>query len=157
MIGILKSDAKFRYIMLGRFKSDCDCYLDFGGRSSDVLWAKDEKEHIENMKALHNSFVENDKPEWLTWEDILEYERKMLETTENEEIDIYMHEGGHHWRRTHEVYTTGGEKFLHYMVKCVNCGIIGRRKDLQSPIERFGLYRDAKYDKCKRLELMREA
>lgn len=75
---ILKSDAKFRYMMLSRFKSDCDYYLGYGNRSSNALWAKDEKEHIENMKALHNSFVGDDKPEWLTWEDILEYERKML-------------------------------------------------------------------------------
>jgi hypothetical protein len=148
---ILQGDEKFRCMMLGRFQSDCDYYLGFGSRSSNVLWAKDEKEHIENMKALHNSFDDNGKPKGLTWEDILEYERKMLETTENEEIDIYMHENGHHWIRTHEVSTTGGEKFLHYMVKCVNCGIIGKRKDLQLPTERFGRYTDAKYEKCNKL------
>jgi hypothetical protein len=30
------------------------------------------------MKALWNSFSEEDKPEWLTWEEIEEYERMML-------------------------------------------------------------------------------
>ena len=43
----------------------------------NCLWAGDEKSQIENMKALWNSFPEEDKPEWLTWEDILEYEKQM--------------------------------------------------------------------------------
>lgn len=150
---ILKGDATFRYMMLGRFKSDCDYYLGFGSRSSNVLRAKDEKEQIENMKTLYNSFDEKDKPKFLTWEEILEYEKKMLEPSKIEEVDIYMREGAHYWIRTHEVSETGNGKFLHYMVRCLNCGIIGKRKDLQSPIVRFGRYRDAKYHNCKRLDL----
>lgn len=75
---ILKSNTTFRYMMLDRFKSDCEYYLNYGNRNSNALWSKDEKEHIENMKKLYDSFGENDKPEWLTWEQILEYERRML-------------------------------------------------------------------------------
>jgi hypothetical protein len=75
---ILKGDDKFRYMMLGRLKSDCDYYLGYGNRSSNRLWALEENEHIETMKALHNSFDENEKPEWLTWEQILDYERQMV-------------------------------------------------------------------------------
>lgn len=78
MKNILKSEKRFRYIMLGRFQSDCKYYLGFGGRNSGALWALDEKKHIKNMKDLYNSFDENDKPEWLTWEQILEYERQMV-------------------------------------------------------------------------------
>lgn len=151
---ILKRDDKFRSQLLGRLQSDCEYYLGFGNRSVNRLWANDVKDQIETMKSLHNSFEVNEKPEWLTWEEILEYERKMLETTNDEEIDSYKHEGGHHWTRTHEVSTTGGEKFLFYMVKCLNCGLIGKRKDLQSPIERYGRYADAKYATCKRLDLI---
>lgn len=65
-------------MMLDRFRSDCEYYLNHGNRSSKVLWSQDEKQHIENMKDLYNSFGENDKPEWLTWEQILDYERRML-------------------------------------------------------------------------------
>lgn len=78
MEDILKSEAEFRYMMLGRFREDCEYYLNYGNRNSKALWSLDERKHIENMKALHNSFEENDKPEWLTWEQILEYEKLML-------------------------------------------------------------------------------
>jgi hypothetical protein len=77
-MSLLKGDDKFRYGMLGRLKSDCDYYLGYGGRNAEhCLWAKDEKEQIEIMKALHNSFDESKKPEWLTWEQILYYEKQM--------------------------------------------------------------------------------
>jgi hypothetical protein len=76
---LLKGDDRFRYMMLGRLQSDCEYYLGFGSRNAEhALWAHDEKEQIETMKALHNSFGENDKPEWLTWEQILDYERQMI-------------------------------------------------------------------------------
>ncbi|MGY3386850.1 hypothetical protein ACVWZB_004804 [Paenibacillus polymyxa] len=74
----VKNNKRFEYSMLHRFMSDCDYYLNNGNRSSNVLWAKDEKEHIKNMKDLYNSFEEKEKPEWLTWEQILDYERRMI-------------------------------------------------------------------------------
>lgn len=72
-----KHEPKFRYMMLDRMRQDCDYYLGYGNRNAKQLWAGDEKAQIENMKALWNSFPEEDKPEWLTWEDILEYEKQM--------------------------------------------------------------------------------
>lgn len=79
MEGILKGDKRFRYMMLDRFRSDCEYYLGFGGRNAEhALWAHDEKRHIQNMKDLYNTFAEDEKPQWLTWEQILEYERQML-------------------------------------------------------------------------------
>lgn len=74
-----KYEPTFRYMILSRMKSDCDYYLGYGNRSYKSLWAGDEKDQIENMKALWNTFPEEDTPEWLTWEDILEYERLMCE------------------------------------------------------------------------------
>lgn len=68
----------YKYQFLSRFKMDCDYYLGFGGRLKNCLWAQDEKEHIENMKALWESFPTDLKPEWLPWKKIEEYERKML-------------------------------------------------------------------------------
>lgn len=73
----MKYDKKFRYMMLSRMKSDCDYYLGYGNRNAGQLWADDENAQIDNMKALWNSFSEEDKPEWLTWEELLEYEKQM--------------------------------------------------------------------------------
>lgn len=72
-----KYESKFRYMMLDRLRQDCNYYLNYGHQSPNVLWSKDEKAQIENMKAIWNTFSENDTPEWLTLDDILEFERKM--------------------------------------------------------------------------------
>ena len=74
---ILKSEDSYRYQLLSRLKMDCDYYLGYGNLSKNHLWAEDEKGQIETMKMLWKSFPDEDKPEWLTWEEILEYEEKM--------------------------------------------------------------------------------
>lgn len=70
---------RFNYMMLDRLRSDCDYYLGFGNRNKSRLCGGSVKEHIEKMKELHNSFPEGQKPEWLTYEGILEYEKRMNE------------------------------------------------------------------------------
>lgn len=70
-------EPKFRYMMLSRMKMDCDYYIRMGSDNPNHLWAGNEQSQIENMKALWNSFPEEDKPEWLTWDELLEYERKL--------------------------------------------------------------------------------
>lgn len=65
-------------MMLGRLESDCKYYLGYGNRNPKHLWAGDEKKQIEEMKRIYNSFTDDKKPEWLTWENILEYEKEML-------------------------------------------------------------------------------
>lgn len=72
-----KYEAKFRYMMLSRMKSDCNYCLGYSNRSTNHLWAGDEIGQIQNMKAIWNTFPEEDKPEWLTWDELLEYEQKM--------------------------------------------------------------------------------
>lgn len=67
----------YKYMILDRMKQDCNYYLGYGNRCKKCLFAGDEKEHIGDMKALWNSFPENAKPEWLTMEQIEEYEKKM--------------------------------------------------------------------------------
>lgn len=78
---LLKSDEKFRYMMLDRLKMDCKYYLGYGNKSKNVLWAGDEKEQIEAMKELWNSFNNDAKPEWLSWDDIKKYESEMVPTS----------------------------------------------------------------------------
>jgi len=68
-------DLKFQYMMLGRLKSDCDYFLGFGGRSERRLWAGNVKDQIKEMKERWNRLEV--KPEWLTMEQIEEYERQM--------------------------------------------------------------------------------
>lgn len=68
----------FKYMLLDRMKQDCKYYLGNGNRLKKYLWANDEKEHIENMKALWNSFPDEEKPEWLTMKQIETYEKEML-------------------------------------------------------------------------------
>lgn len=72
-----KHEKKFRYMMLDRLRQDCNYYLGYGKRGPKSLWAGEEKAQIQTMKDIWNTFEKNDTPEWLTWEDILEYERKM--------------------------------------------------------------------------------
>lgn len=74
---ISKSEKRFRYMLLSRMQSDCEYYLGNGNRSQNCLWGETETAHIGYMKTLWNSFSEKDKPEWLTYEQICEYERKM--------------------------------------------------------------------------------
>jgi hypothetical protein len=68
----------FDYMMLSRLESDCKYYLGNGNRNKKHLWAGDAKAQIKEMKKLYNELPENRKPEWLTYEEILEYEKLMI-------------------------------------------------------------------------------
>lgn len=71
---ILQAEDKFKYQLLSRLQMDCNYYLGHGNRQKKSLWAGDEREQIETMKKIWESFSINEKPEWLTWEEILNYE-----------------------------------------------------------------------------------
>jgi hypothetical protein len=72
-----KYEPRFRYMMLDRLRQDCDYYLRIKAGSPYILWAGDERAQIENMKAIWNTFPAEDKPEWLTWEDIENFAKRM--------------------------------------------------------------------------------
>ena len=71
-------EEKFNYMLLSRLQMDCNYYLGNGNKYKGHLWAKDEQKQIDKMKELYNSFKEDKKPEWLTYEQILEYEKLMI-------------------------------------------------------------------------------
>lgn len=72
-------DDKFRYQMLDRLRSDCKYYLGYGNRSANALWARgNEAGQILHMVALYQSFPDNEKPEWLTADDIESFAVQML-------------------------------------------------------------------------------
>jgi hypothetical protein len=77
---LLEREPSFRYQLLDRMRTDCDYYLSYGNRCPEKLWAGNEKKQIKIMKSLWNSFPADEKPEWLTWEQIEAYEKQMLNT-----------------------------------------------------------------------------
>lgn len=73
---ILHQDAEFRRRLLGRMKADCEYYFGYGNHCAKHLWAGNEKDQIRAMRALWNSLSPKEKPEWLTLEQIEEYDKK---------------------------------------------------------------------------------
>ena len=74
---IVNRDLRLRYMLLSRLQSDCEYYLNYGNRFPGCLWAGNEQKQIEVMIKLHESFNKDEKPEWLTMEEILENDKKM--------------------------------------------------------------------------------
>ena len=74
---VLQHDLRFRNMLLGRLQADCEYYLGFGNRSPRRSWAGSEKEQIEYMVKLYESFQEDEKPMWITMEKIKEYSKEM--------------------------------------------------------------------------------
>lgn len=71
-----KKDLKFRYMLLDRLKQDCKYYLQ-NGESPMCLWADTREEEIRTMIDIWNSFPDDDKPLWLTMDQIKEFAQKM--------------------------------------------------------------------------------
>ena len=69
---------RFNYMMLSRLQTDVKYYLGNGGKHAKHLWAENEQEHIKEMKKIYNWFKDDKKPKWLTWEQILEYEKELV-------------------------------------------------------------------------------
>lgn len=67
----------FKYQMLDRLRCDCNYFLGNGNRSENHLWSGNVAAHIADMKALYDSFPDGETPEWLTMEQIEEYEKQM--------------------------------------------------------------------------------
>lgn len=74
---IVQYDLKYRYMLLSRMQADCEYYLGYGCRNRKRLWAGDENRQIEYMLWIYDSFTENEKPVWLTREQIMEYAEEM--------------------------------------------------------------------------------
>lgn len=71
-------NPRYTYMTLSRCKMDCEYYLGNGHRTDRHLYMGNPQDHIELMKSLW-SYLE-ERPEWLTFDQILEYEKQMLNT-----------------------------------------------------------------------------
>lgn len=84
-----ENTRKADYMMLDRLRTDCEYFLGNGNGFLGSLYYKDIDKHIEEMKKLYESFSEQEKPEWISLEDIDNYKQKMnemIERSEEEEI-----------------------------------------------------------------------
>lgn len=83
-IWISQRDKKYRYMLLDRMRQDCEYYLN-GHKYVNHLWGKTEEEQIDYMLFIWDLFTENEKPEWLSREQIIEFGKRMgVEVKENE-------------------------------------------------------------------------
>ena len=79
------TNLEYNYMLLDRLKQDCEYFLGNGNGNVDTLWAKDIDEQIAKMKELYNSFTDDEKPEWITIDDINNYEKEMKELKNGKE------------------------------------------------------------------------
>lgn len=77
-------DNKFHYMMLSRLQGDCKYFLGNGCGSVNNLWADSVSEHIAEMKRLYD--IVPVKPEWLSMEEIIQYDKDMTAQIEIQEI-----------------------------------------------------------------------
>lgn len=71
------SSLDFKFQLLSRMKMDCNYFLGAGHRHAKCLWAEDVKTQLKYMRYIWESLPKNQKPEWLTLDDITRYERLM--------------------------------------------------------------------------------
>lgn len=80
---VLEHDAKFRYMLLSRMKMDMEYYFGYGNRGTNQMWSGTAELQIEHMREIWNSFA--DKPEWLTIEQIDDYETRLVEVSDGQQ------------------------------------------------------------------------
>lgn len=86
-----ESDQQFEYMMLDRLRTDCNYYLKHP--HPKYLWAGSVDGQIAEMRKLYDKLKV--KPEWLTKEDIDEYEKDMkaISSATRTETEAYYHLG----------------------------------------------------------------
>ena len=78
MLNRAKKCDSLAYKFLSRLKTDFNYYLGYGNKNKRVLWFGNEKNHITFMFYLWASFPADNKPEWLTFGDLMYYEKEIL-------------------------------------------------------------------------------
>jgi hypothetical protein len=71
----LPPEVRFKYQLLSRLKMDCEYFLGNGNGCERHLWAGNVEDQIAKMRKMYDEL----KPDWLTIEQIDEYERRMVE------------------------------------------------------------------------------
>ncbi len=79
------NEPEFLYQMLGRLESDCKYFLGNGNGAEKHLWALSVDNQISAMKEIYNKLEE--KPEWLSLEQINNYEKEMKDKLSEKSIN----------------------------------------------------------------------
>lgn len=74
-----RNPKQFQYMMLSRLQGDCKTHFSAFSPSCRIKTKESKDGIIKEMKALWEQFTESEKPEWITLEEILDYERRFLE------------------------------------------------------------------------------
>lgn len=111
MSDFMRSEKRYRYMLLDRLRSDCEYYLGYGNRFAGHLWAGNEKGQMYAMKELWNSFSDSEKPEWLTYDKILEYEKAMTGEQEKAPTGDRYYKTSDGWFDYYVNADTGEKKF----------------------------------------------
>lgn len=82
------TNLEYNYMLLDRLRSDCEYFLGYGNGSERHLWAGNIDEQIAKMKELYNSFTDDEKPEWITINDINNYEKEMKEYNKEKKTEV---------------------------------------------------------------------
>ena len=69
----------FEYQLLARLQQDCEYFLGFGDRKEKHLWALSVVGQIAKMKELYNLLIPLGEIEWINLEEILDFEKRMLD------------------------------------------------------------------------------
>lgn len=67
--------SEFEYMLLGRLRDDCEYWLGYGDRVDKYLWAGSPQRQIEKMLEIYDGL--EDKPEWISRADIIDYAERM--------------------------------------------------------------------------------
>ena len=118
---LVSMNKVLRSQLLGRLESDCKYYLGLGYRNPDILWAKEEREQIQVMKMLFESFDEDEKPDWISMADIEQYEKEMLKDAADEAPEIFECIPGIYAIYSYDdgtekavIYRTGNDTYINY-------------------------------------------
>ena len=80
---------EFRYQLLSMFQVNVDGFLKNGVPLGDGGTSLHDVKYVtESMKMLWDSFGENEKPDWITFEKIEEYEKNMIFRVQAKEISL---------------------------------------------------------------------
>lgn len=113
----------FKYAMLSRMISDCRYFLGNGNRAEKHLWAGNVEDQITLMKALYNSFKDNEKPEWTSMDEIEGLEKEMKNNNLNESaVDTSQEFFGHSLEDDIDEYE-GPVSFDRFLQRAIDFGV----------------------------------
>lgn len=81
----MRSDYEFDFRILSRLKMDCDYFLGCGNGYEGHLHHKTVEKQCDEMEKMWNALPTNERPEWLTLDQIKEYRSSMLKKRAEQE------------------------------------------------------------------------